>query len=95
MRDTSSRSNGGPASMAPGIACAALLSSTPSVAAVADAAIRVRGSIIDSLRRNSNLCRTTIAMQQKVRAAEKVLEGELQRTPTNAEIAEKMAMPQE
>ena len=59
------------------------------------AAIRVRGSIIDSLRRNSNLCRTTIAMQQKVRAAEKVLEGELQRTPTNGEIAEKMAMPQE
>ena len=75
--------------MAPGIACAALLSSTPLVAPVADAAIRVRGSIIDSLRRNSNLCRTTIAMQQKVRAAEKVLEGELQRTPTNAEIAEK------
>lgn len=59
------------------------------------AAIRVRGSIIDSLRRNSNLCRTTIALQQKVRAAEKVLEGELQRTPTNGEIAEKMAMPQE
>lgn len=59
------------------------------------AAIRVRGSIIDSLRRNSNLCRTTIAMQQKVRAAEKVLEGELQRTPTNAEIAEKMEMEQE
>ena len=58
------------------------------------AAIRVRGSIIDSLRRNSNLCRTTIAMQQKVRAAEKVLEGELQRTPTNGEIAKKMAMPQ-
>jgi DNA-directed RNA polymerase specialized sigma subunit len=34
-------------------------------------------------------------MQQKVRAAEKVFEGELQRTPTNGEIAEKMAMPQE
>ena len=57
------------------------------------AAIRVRGSIIDSLRRNSNLCRTTIAMQQKVRAAEKVLEGELQRTPTNGEIAEKRRCP--
>src|SRR6056300_1933946 len=57
------------------------------------AAIRVRGSIIDSLRRNSNLCRTTIAMQQKVRAAEKVLEGELQRTPTNGEIAEKWRCP--
>ena len=34
-------------------------------------------------------------MQQKVRAAEKVLKGELQRTPTNGEIAEKMTMPQE
>ena len=39
------------------------------------AAIRVRGSIIDCLRRNSNLCRTTIAMQQRVRAAENAIEG--------------------
>ena len=38
------------------------------------AAIRVRGSIIDCLRRNSNLCRTTVSMQLKARAAERDLE---------------------
>ena len=56
------------------------------------AAIRVRGSIIDCLRRNSNLCRTTISMQQKVRAAERDLEIEHQRTPTPEELSEKMEM---
>ena len=56
------------------------------------AAIRVRGSIIDCLRRNSNLCRTTISMQQKVRAAERDLEMEHQRTPTPEELCEKMEM---
>lgn len=59
------------------------------------AAIRVRGSIIDCLRRNSNLCRTTISMQQKVRAAERDLEIEHQRTPTPEELSEKMEMPLE
>ena len=58
------------------------------------AAIRVRGSIIDCLRRNSNLCRTTIAMQQRVRAAENALEGELKRTPTVEELAIHMEMDQ-
>ena len=56
------------------------------------AAIRVRGSIIDCLRRNSNLCRTTISMQQKVRAAERDLEMEHQRAPTLEELSEKMEM---
>ena len=56
------------------------------------AAIRVRGSIIDCLRRNSNLCRTTISMQQKVRAAERDLEMEHQRAPTPEELSEKMEM---
>ncbi len=59
------------------------------------AAIRIRGSIIDCLRRNSNLCRTTIAMQQKVRAAERDLEKEHQRAATNEEIAEHLEMPHE
>lgn len=62
------------------------------VAFAAYAAIRIRGSIIDCLRRNSNLCRTTIAMQQRVRAAENQLERILQRTPTNIEMAEKLEM---
>ena len=52
----------------------------------------VRGSIIDCLRRNSNLCRTTISMQQKVRAAERDLEMEHQRAPTPEELSEKMEM---
>ena len=48
--------------------------------------------IIDCLRRNSNLCRTTISMQQKVRAAERDLEMEHQRAPTPEELCEKMEM---
>ena len=56
------------------------------------AAIRVRGSIIDCLRRNANLCRTTISMQQKVRAAERDLEMEHQPAPTPEELCEKMEM---
>ena len=59
---------------------------------VAYAAIRVRGSIIDCLRHNSNLCRTTISMQQKVRAAERDLKIEHQRNPTPEELSEKMEM---
>ena len=62
------------------------------VTLAAYAAIRVRGSIIDCLRRNSNLCRTTISMQQKVRAAERDLEIEHQRNPTPEELSEKMEM---
>lgn len=54
------------------------------------AAIRVRGSIIDHLRRNSNLCRTTIAMQNKVRAATLELERLHQRTPEPQEVADKL-----
>lgn len=62
------------------------------VSFAAYAAIRVRGSIIDSLRRNSNLCRATISMQQKVRKAETELEREFQRAPTNLEVAAKLEM---
>ena len=33
------------------------------------AGIRIRGEFVDHLRRNSNLCRTTIQMQQKYNAS--------------------------
>ncbi|PWR02579.1 FliA/WhiG family RNA polymerase sigma factor [Meridianimarinicoccus roseus] len=56
------------------------------------AGIRVRGAIIDYLRRNSNLCRSTIAMQKKIKKAEQVLEGRLLRTPEPHEIAEHLNM---
>jgi RNA polymerase sigma factor for flagellar operon FliA len=56
------------------------------------AAIRIRGSIIDYLRASSTLCRATIVMQQKVRAATAKLEQQLLRTPEKAEIAAEMGM---
>ena len=41
------------------------------------AAIRVRGAIIDYLRRNSNLCRTTISMRQKIESVRRKLAQKL------------------
>ncbi|NVO22045.1 FliA/WhiG family RNA polymerase sigma factor [Donghicola sp. C2-DW-16] len=57
------------------------------------AAIRIRGSIVDLLRRNSNLCRKTIAMQQEVKKAIAALESELGRSPEAEEIAKKLEIP--
>lgn len=57
------------------------------------AAIRIRGSIMDFLRSNSTLCRTTIIMQQKVKAAVQRLEGRLMRAPETPEVAEELGMP--
>lgn len=51
------------------------------------AGIRIRGAIVDFLRRNSNLCRTTIVMRQKVMAAQATLVRKLQREPLPAESA--------
>lgn len=51
------------------------------------AGIRIRGAIVDFLRRNSNLCRSTIIMRQKVTAAQNTLSRRLQREPLPAEIA--------
>ncbi|MFC7703615.1 sigma-70 family RNA polymerase sigma factor [Plastorhodobacter daqingensis] len=59
------------------------------------AAIRIRGAIIDHLRRNSNLCRTTIAMHQRAVAAQRRLEQRLQRIPTNVEIAAELELDPE
>ena len=51
------------------------------------ASIRIRGSMVDFLRSNSTLCRTTIMMQQKVKAAILRLEHKLLRSPETPEIA--------
>jgi len=56
------------------------------------AGIRIRGEIVDHLRRNSNLCRTTIQMQQKYNASLEKLSRRLQREPKNAEIAKDMGL---
>ena len=56
------------------------------------AGIRIRGEIVDHLRRNSNLCRTTIQMQQKYNASFEKLLRQLQREPKNSEIAKDMGL---
>ena len=56
------------------------------------AGIRIRGEIVDHLRRNSNLCRTTIQMQQKYNASFEKLSRQLQREPINSEIAKDMGL---
>ena len=59
------------------------------------ASIRIRGAIMDHLRKNSNLCRTTIQMQQKVKRAEAELVQQLGRQPDAAEKAAKLGISDE
>ena len=56
------------------------------------AVLRIRGAIVDHHRKSSNLCRTTIQMQQKQKKAVESLTAELQREPVPSEIAEKMGL---
>jgi len=56
------------------------------------AGIRIRGAIVDHLRRASHLCRTTIVMRQKVNRATESLERRLQRMPSATEIAAEAGM---
>lgn len=60
----------------------------PGVNFAAYAKIRIRGSIVDFLRANSSMCRATIAMHQRVKAATQRLEQENMRAPTSPEIAD-------
>ncbi len=59
---------------------------------VSYAVLRIRGAIVDHLRKSSNLCRTTIQMQQKAKKVEEELRSALQRNPTPGEMAEKMGI---
>ncbi|MEL0293141.1 MAG: FliA/WhiG family RNA polymerase sigma factor, partial [Alphaproteobacteria bacterium] len=59
------------------------------------ASLRIRGSIVDHLRKNSNLCRTTIQMQQRAKKVEHQLQMQLGRSPTSEEVAEKLGITDE
>ena len=50
------------------------------------AQLRIRGSIIDYLRKNSNLCRTTIKKKQEFERYKLDLEKKLGRSPTDKEL---------
>lgn len=52
------------------------------------ATIRIRGAIVDHLRRNSNLCRNSIAMRQRIEKARQDLEARLERAPEAQELAD-------
>tara|TARA_B100000963_G_C22624747_1_gene671736 strand:- start:415 stop:1119 length:705 start_codon:yes stop_codon:yes gene_type:complete len=56
------------------------------------AVLRIRGAIVDHLRKSSNLCRTTIQMQQKQKKVVEILTAQHQRDPRPSEIAEKMGL---
>ena len=56
------------------------------------AQLRIRGSIIDFLRKNSNLCRTTIKKKQDFERAKLELLKTLGRDPTNDELIEKLKL---
>ena len=59
------------------------------------AGIRIKGEIVDHLRRNSNLCRTTIQMQQRHKSTIEILSRQLQRDPSHNEIAVEMGLKTE
>ena len=56
------------------------------------AQLRIRGSIIDFLRKNSNLCRTTIKKKQEFERCKVQLQKELGREPGKYEIIEKLGI---
>ena len=62
----------------------------PGVSFSSYARIRIKGEIIDYLRKNSNLCRTTITNKQKYEKTIEKLRNLLNREPTGAEISESL-----
>ena len=56
------------------------------------ASIRIKGAIIDYLRKSSNLCRTTIQMKKRYNVITAKLQSRLMRQPTNTEISVEMGM---
>ena len=62
----------------------------PGVSFSSYARIRIKGEIIDFLRKNSNLCRTTISNKQKYDKAFEYLQKNLNRTPKEDEVISKL-----
>ena len=56
------------------------------------AGIRIKGTILDHLRKNSNLCRSTMKMMQLTKKTEERLMQQLGRNPTTEELAKAMDM---
>ncbi len=59
------------------------------------AQLRIRGSIIDFLRKNSNLCRTTIKKKQLFEKTKLELQKKFSREPTSSEIIESLGITED
>ena len=59
------------------------------------ASVRIRGSMIDLVRRNATICRSAIARRRELAAVRARLEQSLARAPEPAEMAEAMGLPAE
>ena len=57
--------------------------------------IRIKGEILDYLRKNSNLCRTTIRMKKVSEKASLMLRHKLGREPLTSEIASELGLSSE
>jgi len=57
------------------------------------AQMRVRGAMIDHLRRHATLCRSGMAKRKKLIAVREQLEQRLGRTPSEAEMSVEMGLP--
>ena len=51
------------------------------------ATVRVRGAMIDALRKQATLCRSALRRRRELNAARAALEGQLGRAPTDSELA--------
>ena len=56
------------------------------------ATMRIRGAMIDHLRRHATICRSAMARRREMAAVRKRLEGRFGRSPTEAEMAEEMGL---
>lgn len=56
------------------------------------ATTRIRGAMIDQLRRQANMCRSALVRRKKLNEARRTIEGILGRQPSNAELAAHMGI---
>ena len=56
------------------------------------ATMRIRGAMIDHLRKNASICRSAMARRREMNAKREQLQGRLGRAPTDAEMAEAMGL---
>lgn len=55
--------------------------------------VRVRGAMIDALRKQATMCRSALKRRRELNAAREQLSGELGRAPTDVELAEYFDVP--